>query len=108
MATKYAVTGAIADYLGSVDPRQVHGVATLNIAPTQVVMDLTTGMVHTQSVPFDIAPDGTFAPELLDTAATDLSVEPNTLIVLPYGIVLSVLLGLVGKLIKTCILNGLL
>lgn len=30
------------------------------------------------------------------------------LIVLPYGIVLSVLLGLVGKLIKTCILNGLL
>ena len=30
------------------------------------------------------------------------------LIILPYGIVLSVLLGLVGKLIKTCILNGLL
>ncbi|KXT36993.1 hypothetical protein HMPREF2141_01176 [Bacteroides uniformis] len=30
------------------------------------------------------------------------------LIVLLHGIVLSVLLGLVGKLIKTCILNGLL
>ena len=45
---------------------------------------------------------------LLGSGGTLLLKLLMPLIVLPYGIVLSVLLGLVGKLIKTCILNGLL
>ena len=46
-----------------------------------------------------------YIPSTATSAAAQLLMP---LIVLPYGIVLSVLLGLVGKLIKTCILNGLL
>ena len=79
MAGKFTITGNIADHLPG-DARRVKAVARLNIGPGEAVIDKTTNQIITPVVPVTINTDGSFAASgLVDTAAADLNVVPNTL-----------------------------